>query len=633
MSHLIFRTQTGLVPVSECGSFAFVSTSDSHTLTVEVISDEEGKYLVPVLKIGSESCPLVRKVEVVDAATFEIPRRWRRFAQRRTGSLKFFEDPKCMTPLRPTLVVASNVFNDKIFHSIFASLYDLVVDPNSLLREKIQKPSLTRKEQSNLISQLTELGGILRKIEELVLLNSVALPLSAKLVLGKTKPSELLRRGMGAFLTSRNDDARFISGPERITGTSKGWESVLPIFEDVMRLRNHFESLVEELNEDGGLRTGRVSLVGNSRKISNQFPPEKRSALQIIEEISLLWMKMSEELHQVDDELLEMQSHDEGSDVLAEIRSRISDYFNTDLKELHDPRDEWFGLGEDVLVSSCFTEDGFLDDTRIFERWFVAMVIRSLLRFGFEPHGDVPTLEAFFGPIQKDEGHSTTWLHLSRMKDVSISIAYEPPLSSSTDGDVKIGGIRKKGDKTPDLVIGVNSSDGGGRFSRIAIFDAKYSSALTSENKKQLDDYARIGLTDFVVAALPSGKDNLITRDLAGNWVLKLCPKPSISEVELLLSHFLCNVFMNRNLCVICGSSAGSGQSQESVCQKCRLIWHRKRCKYGAPDHGYFWWPSVTTEKYRAYRRSQIFATSSRCPYCNNLKTSRTPVAGRFWRE
>jgi hypothetical protein len=633
MSHLVFRTQTGLVPVSECGSFAFVSSSDSHTLTVEVTGDEEGKEFVPVLKIGSESCPLVRKVEEVNAAIFEIPQRWRRFAQRRTGSLTFFKDSKCMTPLRPTLVVASNVFNDKILHSIFASLYDLVIDPNSLLREKIQKPSLTRREQSNLVSQLTELGGILRRIEELVSLNSVALPLSAKLVLGKTKPSELLRRGLGAFLTSRNDDARFISGPERTTGTSKGWESVLPIFEDVMRLRNHFESLVKELTQDGGPRTGELSFLAKSREISNQSPQENRSAVQIIEEITLVWMKISEELHQVDDELLEVQSHYEGSDALVEIRSRIAEFFDTDIKEFRDPRDEWFGLGEDALVSSCFSEDGFLDDTRIFERWFVAMAIRSLFRFGFEPHGDIPSLEAFLGPVHKDEGHPTTWLHLSRGKGVSVSIAYEPPLSSSTDGDVKIGGRREKGHKTPDLVIGVNCSDGGGRFSRIAIFDAKYSNVLSSENKKQLDNYARIGLTDFVVAALPSRKDNLITRDLVGNWVLKLCPNPSISEVEPLLRHFLCNVFMNRNLCVICGSSAGTGQSQESVCQKCRLIWHWKRCKYGASDHGYYWWPSVTTKKYSAYRRSQIFATSSRCPYCTDLKTSRTPLAGRYWRE
>lgn len=602
MNSLIFFTKHGPVTPSKDGKFASVLTTDDWS--VEVVTADGELATAPYVRVGNKSFPLVRCEDVEEKRRFELPQPLIGRAKRRVGSLEFFSDSRMSIALFPKLLITSNHFENDFILTLFEKLYELVADPQSLIRASVRKRVFSREEEVELLTGLLEVSFILREIEDLVFEESRPVESFVNLALGKVRSSDLIRQGLSSYLVSRNDEKRFVSGPIRSQEKRDPWEVVVPLRNDLRKVREELERIVNDHSVNTISIKSRLDISALASDSSSGLF-QKEALRNLLDDVTKSLGQIWRELDRVDQDLLLLGKENEVPEKVVDVRERIRSLFRLDSVRTHNESKDWFSLGSDTFFSDCLHESGFDDDTKVFEKWFVALVVRNLLESGFLPAGTVPSLRDFFGGEVTAQASKTHWLVLTDQIE-TVALAYEPPMRSHIEGGVSVGGECVEKDKTPDLIIGSLSSPDSDRFKKLAVFDAKYVAGIR-KYYDQMREYAVLAQTNFVCVVKPDTKSS-IKRLPNGVW--RICLSQSDDECNLVLRCFLSRIFLeSNNVCMFCGQ-----RRRGSECHGCLARWHDKHCDR-AGGHGYQILRS-DSEFRDSLVRSMSLAGASFCTFC-----------------
>ncbi len=602
MTRLIFFTKHGPATSSKDGKFANVLTTDDWS--VEVVTADGELATAPYVRVGNKSFPLVRCEDVEEKRRFELPKPLIGRTKRRVGSLEFFSDSRMSIALFPKLLVTSNHFENDFILTLFEKLYELVADPQSLIRASVRKRVFSREEEVELLSGLLEVSFILREIEDLVFEESRPVESFVNLALGKVRSSDLTRQGLSSYLVSRNDERRFVSGPIRSQEKRDPWEVVVPLRNDLRKVREDLQRIVSDHSANTIFIESKLD-INALANVSSSGLLKKEALGKLLDDVTTSLDRIWRELDRVDHELLLLGKENEVPDKVVDVRERIRSLFRLDSVRIHNESKDWFSLGSDTFFSDCLHESGFDDDTKVFEKWFVALVVRNLLESGVLPVGTVPSLRDFFAGKGSAPAPKTQWLVLTDRIE-TVALAYEPPMRSHIKGGVSVGGECVENDKTPDLVIGSLSGPDSDQFKKLAVFDAKYVEKIERYYDK-MSEYGVLAQTNFVCAVKPD-RQSSIKRLPNGLW--QICLSQSDDECNLVLRSFISRIFLESyNVCMFCGQ-----RRRGSECHGCLARWYDEHCGR-AGGHGYQILRS-DSEFRSALVRSVSLVGASSCTFC-----------------
>lgn len=574
MNKLSFFTKRGPVTSSKDGKFANVLTTDDWS--VEVMSADGESATALYVRVDNKSFPLVRCEDVEEQRRFELPKALRGRAKRRVGSLEFYSDSKMTVALFPKLLVTSNHFENEFILTLFEKLYELVADPQSLIQASVRKRLFSREDEVELWDGLLEVRSILREIEDLVFEESRSVQSFVNLGLGKVRSSDLVRKGLSSYLVSRNDEKRFVSGPHRFQEKRDPWEVVVSLRNDLRKVRQELEKIFTDhsgktismwSSSDNHALASMFSSRFSQQESSSNFLDDVTSSLgQILHELDRF-----ESEHSLTGEEIELP------DQVVNVRKRIRSLLQIDSVRIHNDSKDWFSLGSSSFFTDCLQESGFEDDTKVFEKWFVALVATNLLESGFLPVGTVPSLREFFRGKESAQVSKTHWLVLADQTE-TVALAYEPPMRSDIRGGVSVGGKFVENDKTPDFVIGSLDSPDSDQFKKLAVFDTKYVKEPT-KYFSDLKTYAELAQTNFVCAVKPGARSS-IKRYQNGLWQIDL--SHTDDECNFVIRNFAFRIFLeSSNRCMYCGRRRSA-----SKCVLCRASWDDDFCDQ-AGRHSY----------------------------------------------